>query len=237
MGWGAMLRGDATDIEDWQFVLKRPFDPWVEMHGSDIILRSAALDSLNSAAEVRDHAIEMISRLNGAVALSQGARPIVLGGVIEFTSDGRLNQHVFAEGVAVGRAKVRGHAVVLGPDGQTRPATPRPSEVQGWMEVAKREALLEDALVYFGRANDWFDIYKCLECLFKLYGGEDKFCKLQWQSKEKIKLMKQTANLHRHAKNVPPANPMKIKEARSLLASLLLRSLQDKFQQHQPSSP
>jgi hypothetical protein len=34
MGWGAVLRGDAKDIEDCQFVLKRPFDPWVEVHGS-----------------------------------------------------------------------------------------------------------------------------------------------------------------------------------------------------------
>jgi hypothetical protein len=242
-GWGAVLRGDATDIDDWQDVLKRPFDPWVEVHGSDIILRSKTLDSLGSAHEVRDHAIGMILRLNGAVALSQGARPVSFGGAVEFTSGGRLNHTVFAEIVGLeGRDKMRASGVVCGPDGQPLPTTPQRSEVQGWAAIAEIERLLEDALIHFGRRGDWFDIYKCLECLFGLYRGKREFYKLNWESKKKIKLMKQSADLHRHAKRArpeqkPPPNPMKIEEAQNLLASLLRRALEDKLMQHRSPSP
>jgi hypothetical protein len=168
MGWGAVLRGDAADIDDWQYVLKKPFDPWVEVHDPDTILRSETLDSLGSAHEVRNHAIGMISRLNGAVALSQGARPVFFGSVVEFTSDGRLHRTMFAETASLeGRDKMRAFCVVCGPDGQPLPTTPQRSEVQGWAAIAEIEGLLEDALIHFGRADDWFDIYKCLGHLEK----------------------------------------------------------------------
>jgi hypothetical protein len=29
-GWGALLLGDQIDLEDWEYLLKAPFDPWVE---------------------------------------------------------------------------------------------------------------------------------------------------------------------------------------------------------------
>jgi hypothetical protein len=41
--WGAVIRGEARDLEDWISVLKEPFDPWVEIHGNDTVLRSRAL--------------------------------------------------------------------------------------------------------------------------------------------------------------------------------------------------
>jgi hypothetical protein len=38
-GWGAVLRGEATDIEVWVHVLNDNFEPWAEIHGNDTILR------------------------------------------------------------------------------------------------------------------------------------------------------------------------------------------------------
>ena len=98
--------------------------------------------------------------------------------------------------------------------------------MQGRTAIAEIEELLDDALIDFGRADDWFDIYKCLECLFELYGGEHEFYKLKWEPKDKIKLAKRTADSYRHAKRArpgqkPPPNPMKIGEAKDLLAILL----------------
>ena len=43
------------------------------------------------------------------------------------------------------------------------PSPTVPSEVQAWATLADDDELLEDALIYFGRATDWFDIYKTLE--------------------------------------------------------------------------
>ncbi|HET7021701.1 MAG TPA: hypothetical protein VFI58_13395, partial [Xanthobacteraceae bacterium] len=51
VGWGAVVLGEPPDLEDWAQDLKEPFDPWVEMHGTETILRSASLDELGSASE------------------------------------------------------------------------------------------------------------------------------------------------------------------------------------------
>lgn len=65
-GWGAGLLGEPTDLEDWTYTLKEPFDPWVEIHRAEMVLRSASFDELASASEVRDRATALIERLNGA---------------------------------------------------------------------------------------------------------------------------------------------------------------------------
>jgi hypothetical protein len=96
-GWGAVVQGEPGDLADWARVLKEPFDPWVEVHGNETALRSASLDQLTSATEVRDRSIAQIERLNGAMALSQGSKPLRFGGVIQFTGDGRLHRTIFAE--------------------------------------------------------------------------------------------------------------------------------------------
>jgi hypothetical protein len=55
--WGAVLRGDDFDLQDWREMLKPPFDPWIEVHGPDNVLRSASLHELTSASEVRDRVV------------------------------------------------------------------------------------------------------------------------------------------------------------------------------------
>jgi hypothetical protein len=111
VGWGAVVLGEPTDLEDWAHVLKEPFDPWVEMHGTETVLRSASLDELESASEVRDRSIAQIER-------SQGSKPLLFGGVIQFAPDGRLHRTIFAEMVAFEAGdKLRATVTVTGPDG------------------------------------------------------------------------------------------------------------------------
>jgi hypothetical protein len=231
-GWGASLRGEPSDLEGWIYVLRAGFDPWVEVHGSETVLRSSVLDQMTTADEVRDLAIVLIDRLNGAVALSEGAKPIAFGGAIKFDPDGKLHRTMFAEMGAFEMSgdKMRAVVVVLGPDGQSvPPPPPQPTAVQTWVGLAEQDEMLEDALVYFGRSTDWFDIYKCLECLQLRAKGETSFLALDWAPKAQVELLKQTANWHRHARRrfLPPAKPMPLKEARSLLAVLLRRALEE----------
>jgi len=161
VGWGAVVLGEPTDLEDWSNVLKEPFDPWVEMHGIETVLRSASLDELESASEVRDRSLAQIERLNGAMALSQESKPLRFGGVVQFTTDGRLHRTLFAEIFESRDRFFHATVTVIGPDGKpVPPASPQPSDVQRWMAIADDDGLLEDAFIYFGKAVDWFDIYR-----------------------------------------------------------------------------
>ena len=174
--WGAAVIGEPVDLSHWAHVLRKPFDPWVEVHGNETILRSEYLDELKSASEVRDRALSIIDRLNGAIGLSQGARPLRFGGVAEFASNGRLHRTMFAETAYfdLRGATVSANVTVIGPDGKTvPPSAPLPSEVQKWARVADSDELLGDALVYFGRSSNWFDIYKTLECLILKFGPSE----------------------------------------------------------------
>ena len=77
------------------------------------------------------------------------------------------------------------------------PAPPEPSNPQRWLSLAAEDDLLADALRYFGRGDDWFDIYKALECLIGRFwrGEETDFLALGWASADKIKLLKRTGRL------------------------------------------
>jgi hypothetical protein len=230
-GWGAIVEGEPTDLDDWAFTLKEGFDPWVEIHADKTVLRSASFDQLTSANEVRDRALALIERVNGALAVSCRPNPARFGGVIQFAEDGTQHRTLFGEMKAVeSRSKVRGFGVVIGRDGKpVPPPPPQPTEVQQWVEVAETDDLLNDALVFFGRPEDWFDIYKALECLCQRAGGEHAFLALNWEPQSEVKRLKRSADWFRHArrKNDRLENPMPLSEARALLGKLLGRALRE----------
>src|SRR5262249_7510267 len=157
--------GDPADLLAWQHMLKHQSDVWVETHNGETVLRATSLDALQSAGEVRDRAIAYIDRLNGAMALSHDSRPVqITRAGVQFTQD----RHVRHRNFPVGRGgfEYRGSVATISP------TVIGPSEVQRWSAIADQETLLDDALTYFGRATDWFDIHKALECLEEKFGGE-----------------------------------------------------------------
>jgi hypothetical protein len=157
--------------------------------------------------------------------------------VIRFTPDGGLHETLFVD---PGKFEVRDFIMpptvtATGPDGQpVPPPPPQPSEAQRWVKLAEDEVWLDDALTYFGRATDGFDIYKALECLIKKFGPkEEQFFALNWAPKAEVERLKRTANWARHARRKfdPPANPMDLKEGRKLLSQLLRRALEETAKQ------
>ena len=229
VGWGAAVQGNPSDIAHWDAALKKPFDPWVESHDKKTLLRSAVLDELQSATEVRDQAVALIDRLNGAMALSRNSKPLRFTGVTQFMPDGTRHRTIFAESVAALELLAGEITVTItGPDGRPIPPPPTPSDVQVWAALAEADDFLDDALIYFGTATEWFDIYKTLETLILRFGpGEEVFLSRNWAPKKEIELLKRTANWARHAKRKfePPANPMPMADARRLLGQLLRRAL------------
>ncbi len=223
-GWGAIVKSEKLD--DWLDALQN-FDLWIEVQPEGNVLRSVLFDKLKSAEFVRDRAIILIEQLNGAMAASRGAKPIKFDAVIQFTPDGKQHRFLFPETAMLSLTGLRANAIVIGPDSKPKPAPlPGPSEAQNWINIANNDDLLADALIYFGRATDWFDIYKTLECLILRFGGnETEFFKLNWAPVAEIGRLKQTASWHRHARRKfdSPKDPMRIADAQELIAKLLTR--------------
>src|ERR1700750_3058330 len=96
--WGALLRGDDADLQHWLGMLKPPFDPWVEVHGTDHVLRSSSLEHLTSASEVRDFVAADIERLNGAMSAMRDCQPLQFSGVAEIAPDGPVHRTIFPQG-------------------------------------------------------------------------------------------------------------------------------------------
>jgi len=225
--WGVELVGHPFDLADWEDSFKAPFDPWVERHGDTIVLRSSELDSFSSADEVGERAVPLLESLNGAMQITCGTRPVHFEGIISFDPNGRLHRTIRA---AVGGVEARGRAaamgVALGPDGNVippPPPPPRPSEAQECTDLGESHELLADALIYHSR-DEWFDIYKAVECLEDSVGGEANLRNQNWIANTKLKELKQTANSYRHrrgGKNKPPTRPLTKDEARQLLANLI----------------
>jgi hypothetical protein len=226
IGWGVVLAGDADDLEDWHGALKHPFDPWVMKVEIGLILRSSRLDGEATAIAVYERA-KALMEVNGALRASHRTGIVRLEAMAEVFSDGACRRHLFAQ-LRVTEARDRASMVVVvgGPEKPAPP--PEPSEPQRWLSIAAEDDLLADALTYFARCDDWFDVYKALECLEMRFGGErkgqaERFRRLGWADADKFDLLRWTANSGRHARKKfdPPPQPMERTEAHDLLAKLM----------------
>lgn len=225
IGWGIVLKGHDFDLGDWKDALKPPYDPWVEETKVGLVLRALRFDQATAPEQVNDLAESVLDLLNGALAISHRAKEVENDGIVELMEDGSARRHVFAKPLGLEmRVKAGAAAVVIGPDGKSKP-DPEPvrSLPQRWLKITDADGYLADALIYYSRGDDWFDIFKALECLFARFGGEVKFKAREWVDKGKVDRLRQTANNQRHArlKNKEVRNPMERREARSVLGALI----------------
>lgn len=93
------------------------------------------------------------------------------------------------------------------------------------------------AFLHFFKDETWSSLYKAYEILGDAVGGEHAILKAGWVSKRGLSRFTQTAqsraalgDLARHAseKFTLPANPMTLKEARTLVKGLLSKWLDAK---------
>ena len=192
-------------------------------HGDGTVwgLRSSTFDQLRSAEEVKAQAIILIARLNGALRAQCGAEPLTLQGVARIDNSGKFHFTVFIEAHAQARAMMTGTLEVRDADGNlVPPPPPEPSQTQRWVQTAQEDDDVADMLIFVGRANDWFDIYKALELAQSLAGGRPgrKLNALLGGAGDEFERMWRTENMHRHARTKdPPTTPMTLAEATSLL--------------------
>jgi hypothetical protein len=164
-GWIIQLTGHEFDFVYWERSLRPPFDPWCERilrNGSFVwVLRSRSFDHLQSAVEVRERAILLIQRLNGALGVEVGAEPLTLNAVGQIDDQGGFHFAVFAE--ASLRARTMLSAEARDAKGNLIPAPPpEASATQRWIKAAAQNNDIADMLVFAGRADNWFDTYLIL---------------------------------------------------------------------------
>jgi hypothetical protein len=224
-GWIAEVQGHCFDLAYWEQSLRRPFDPICERipYGDSTVwaLRSKTFDQLQTAEEVRDRATVLIDLLNGALSAQCGAEPLTLQRVARIDASGNLHFTHFAELHESMRLMETLTAEVRDMHGNLiAPPSPAASQAQRWVQAAERSNDVADMLIFAGRANNWFDIYKALELAQSLAGGRSgrKLNVLLGRANDEFERMQRTANMHRHARSKdPPPNPMALADAMSLL--------------------
>ncbi len=220
-GWYVELLGDETDLEDWVYTLNEPFDP-TALKDADgtILLKSSEFEGLEDAAEVRERALALVARMNGAIALMHSGQPLRSGAIIRANEEGKRHRTIFAEMAAIesGRCVMRATAVVLGPDGKPKPPPPpQPSAAQAWNRMAADDDDCADILEQLGKANGWYDIYKTIEIAEHMAGGKHRLVRLLGNSRAEFEQMRRTANYYRHARALRPATLTTLAEATPLL--------------------
>lgn len=219
--WAVELRGEATDLAEFERAVRPEFDPWVEHVDGKVALRSAEFDTLANAADISGRARVLIDMLNGAASITRGSYPVHPGVILQVMEDGKVHQTI----TGVGNMKLRnviggGTVTVTNPDGSTPPPTPPiPTEAQAWVQRSIKDTRIADLLVFLGRADNWFDIYKAIEMAEALVGGKHELPPLLGASAGAFANVRRTANTHRHAplKNTPPSNPATLEEAQVLV--------------------
>ncbi len=230
--WGAVLLGAPEDLEDWAFALQPPYDPyveWVDHDGRYAVLKSAAFDILNSTYEVRDRAQFLLQQLQGSMMLRGEDSALTLGPIATFLADGRLSFHHFLAvetGIKIRSRVGRPTITVKDASGNiVPPPPPPPSTAQVWTGLAQQDPLIADLLTHFGRADNWYDIYKTWELAKKRLGGEHKALK-KLDVGQRAKVMSSTANFYRHATTERPSEMLELSQAREVLAAIVKQVLQ-----------
>jgi hypothetical protein len=210
-GWAVELIGEEIDLDDLREMLPAPFEPWIEDHstkeGLKALLRSAHWAKLTETADVVRDATRIVERLNGeALLIHDNARLVKIGAPIKFGPDGKMEAILFAAtGVAKKGSRARGRAAT----GQTG----QPTQMQKWFVDAERDRNRAELFVHLSRTrqNDtWFDLYKSMELVQRLAGGEHKLEAALGADKKEWKKAKRTADCYRHApgcKCLPPSPP------------------------------
>jgi hypothetical protein len=216
-------------------LLRPPFDPCCERiprHDAFVwALRSRTFDHLQNAEEVRSRAIALLALLNGVMGVSGNTEPLTLDSVGQIDDEGRIRLTFFAELHERLRATVTATAEVRDAQGNlVPPPQPEPSAAQTWTKKAEGNETVADMLVFAGRADNWFDIFKTIEAAEDLVGGERELQKVLGSSGQAFKRMKRTANnLHRHRPGkFATETPTPMEDAKPLL-SFIVRTVMDSY--------
>jgi hypothetical protein len=218
--WGLVLQGQRRDLEDWKDALPPGGDPWVEITGVEVVLRSTKLDGLSLVQGLWAEGHNVLRLVGGAIATMVGAcTSVTFNEALEFHPDKAKPARYPVPRVAGGRTIFELYRKDIG-------ALLAPTDAQKWLAVATADNDLADALMLIGGEVDWYDIYKVVECLEHKYGGEHALLKQRWVPKS-VKKLKETGNWARHRRRAREAQSgtLSLNDGRTQVFDLLRRAL------------
>jgi hypothetical protein len=227
--WEVEILGDRLDLEELPEWLSSP-DLRVHVRNGEYFLSGTELDRFTDAGDAHQFAVEVIEKLNALGQLLWSEfEPVRVGAVL--SGSGR---QVFAVGVAVARARVKGKATVVRADGTKVPPSYAFAMFQA-IQVASSDPVVARVLRFLQPPEiTWSDLYRALEAIEEDAGDVSK---RGWTSSTQRGRFRHTANSfsalgmdarHGTAKEQQPAKPMTLSEARALILGLATRWLQTK---------
>lgn len=228
--WGIALKGHTVDIDVWQRFFAKPFYPYVEDTSLGVALWSLGIQEARNSLEAWELCKIEIQLMNSIVLNSYGGEWVEADCVIELDRNGDLKKHAIIEPQPIKiRMSVGAPTISIGGEDSTvNEQSYALTLQQDWWSMAKHDDIFADILLHGSKNNDWIEMYKVIEKVEQIFGGEHALKKAVATetaiSAESISQLKRTANFyHRHAsgKYSPPAKPTSLKEAKKVIARLI----------------
>lgn len=217
--WLVELQGQEFDLDALAGLLHSPHLN-VSKEGSAYYLRCSAFVSIGSPGEVRERAREILQRASAAERIRCGSSlPIRLGEVFRIEPDGS-RRGFFSSGLLSSWNVRVPHALVTEEDALA---------FARWVELAERDAKVDKALrILITRDTNWINLYNILDVVLSDVGG--MIWQAGWVPEREVKRFKHTADSestlgdearHGQERTRPPADPMSLNEADSLIRKIL----------------
>lgn len=227
--WLVRLKGEEFDLEILLPLLHSTKLSIIKENNS-YYLKSSDFGSLKLADEVRESAIAIIKRLNGATMLfNHNFHSISEDGVLLVEKNGKRCFHLYLEGSIKIRSRVSANLKATTSNG-IQQIDPQYSTVESWINLAKNDKTVADALHFFKKGT-WISLYKVYEIIKDDIGSHQAIIKSGFAKKQKLKQFTQIAQSRaalgddaRHASNkyIAPVQPMSIDDAKSFIREILI---------------
>jgi len=225
--WGILIRGHDFDIRSWRLNFMAPFDPYVSDTDHGPTLWSEAIQDAANATEAFERAKGLVQSINSVMFHTTESRLIEIDSIIEVKGGGRPSKHIASVAKIESRSYVAGVGQAINTKNEIIEEEPAPSKQQKWLKAAEDSELLSDLLTHGFHRRGWYEIYKAIEVLEFLYGGEKGLVQFAGEYGKKIKDLKHTANFyHRHARGEfkKPKSPVELADAQKLLTKMIRRA-------------
>ncbi|WP_394658101.1 hypothetical protein [uncultured Novosphingobium sp.] len=219
--WGVELEGNIIELENFLCQVNSfPLSPsslFIVRFNKLYVARSQRWDEAISPQEVLELATSDVSVARACVELVECCGPIKLGTVFQLESDNRIVKQTRETTLTLTCIK---RIEDVQPDNRFKDLHLR--------AITNNDVF--DALREWSHQPSWFEIYKTIERMENVYGGEQGLIDHFPDQSALIKKVKRTANSYRHANErfKPPKKAAQLEDAWALLKMLMMAIIRER---------